>query len=130
MKKLITVLLVLFVAGFAFAQDATANAGEAVSAERTVQVVVPENQHTTDVTASVRIEYRPMYDDARVYYTCRYVTYQKDEAMTAVRDCLNDFLEANQYKHYTYLARDREHYFKNDKGVNTAEYMSYVKLIR
>lgn len=129
MKRLVAVAFVLFAVGFVFAQDAAQDEKSDV-AERTVRVIVPENQHVTDTTANVRIEYEPMYNEARIYYTCMYVTYNKGEAMNTVLACLQDFMVANQYYHYSYLARDREHYFKNDRGYNMAEYMSYVKFTR
>lgn len=130
MKKIVAfALIALFSFAVVFAQEAAADAAPQVDAF-TVRTIIPENQHTTDRTANVRIEYEPMYDEARVYYTCMYVTYNKDEAMTAVRDCLNDFLKDNQYYHYTYMRPDRERYFRNDRGYSMTEYMSYVKLSR
>lgn len=156
MKKTVAILTcLLFAAGITFAQDAAANtpANSAANTsaassdksvpstpeeslnnkgfdEKTTRVIVPENQHTTDKTASVKIEYTPMYDEVRVYYTCMYVTYDKGEAMNTVIACLEDFMKENQYYHYTYLARDREKYFKNDRGYSMAQYMSYVKFSR
>lgn len=133
MKKIIATVFVLFAVGFAFAQEAAnATAGTDASQydERTIRVIVPEKQHITDKTASVRIEYRPMYDDARIYYTSMYVTYDKGEAMNTVMACLQDFMVDNQYYHYQYMARDRERYYKNENGRNMAEYMSYVKFTR
>ena len=154
MKKIITILTcLLFAAGTIFAQDAAAasNAAPSNSAsstdksdpstpeesynnkgydEKTMRVIVPENQHTTDKTASVKIEYTPMYDEARIYYTCMYVTYDKGEAMNTIMACLEDFMKDNQYYHYTYLSRDREKYFKNERGYSMAQYMSYIKFTR
>jgi hypothetical protein len=97
---------------------------------KTVKEIIPQNQHTTDKTASVKIEYTPMYDEARIYYSCMYVTYDKGEAMNTVIACIEDFMKENQYYHYTYLRRDRESYFKNERGYNMAQYMSYVKFTR
>lgn len=126
MKKLIAAIFVVLAVGFVYAQDVTDE--EAATAERTtIRVVVPENQHITDKSANVRIEYEPMYNEARIYYTCLYATYDKGEAMNTVLACLQDFMADNNYYHYSYLARDREHYFKNDRGLNMAEYMSYVR---
>jgi hypothetical protein len=157
MKKTIAILTcLLFAAGMIFAQDAAAPAaadsttGNTAPAaadkaspstpeeslnnkgfdEKTTRVIVPENQHTTDKTASVKIEYTPMYDEVRIYYTCMYVTYDKGEAMNTIIECLEDFMKENQYYHYTYMARDRERYFKNDRGYSMAQYMSYIKLTR
>lgn len=128
MKKIVAAIFVLFAVGFVFAQEAAQD--ESPVTERTVRVIVPEDQHVTDRTASVRIEYEPMYNEARIYYSCMYVTYDKGEAMNTVLACLQDFMVDNKYYGYSYLARDRERYFKSDRGYNMAEYMSYVKFRR
>lgn len=128
MKKIVAAIFVLFAVGFVFAQEAAQD--ESPVTERTVRVIVPEDQHVTDRTASVRIEYEPMYDEARIFYSCMYVTYDKGEAMNTVLACLQDFMVDNKYYGYSYLARDRERYFKSDRGYNMAEYMSYVKFRR
>lgn len=131
MKKIFAVLFCfLFTFGMAFAQDADIANEEKDYTARTVKTIVPENQHTTDKTASVKIEYTPMYDEVRIYYTSMYVTYEKGEAMNTVMACLEDFMKENQYFHYTYLRPDRERYFKNDRGYSMAQYMSYLKFSR
>ena len=71
-----------------------------------------------------------MYDEVRIVYTCMYVTYDKGEAMNTVLACLKDFQKENQYYHYTYLTRDRERYFKNERGFSMAQYTSHVKFSR
>lgn len=96
----------------------------------TIETITPENQHVTDKSASVEIKYMPMYDEARIYYRCMYVTYDKGEAMNTVLACLEDFAKDHKYKRYTYLTRDKESYSKNPRGYNEAQYMSYVKFIR
>ncbi|MBQ9238513.1 MAG: hypothetical protein IJ191_04250 [Treponema sp.] len=139
MKKIMTAVAALAGAfTLVCAQDTSHESAlqEALQAEqagqldRTVRVIIPENQHVTDKTASVRIEYEPMYDEARIYYTCMYVTYDKAEAMNTVIAILEDFMKENHYYHYQYMARDRERYFKNERGYNMAQYMSYVRFTR
>lgn len=98
--------------------------------EKTTRIIVPKDQHLRDESASVRIEYTPMYDEVRIYYTCMYVSYDKGDAMNTVLECLRDFMKENQYYHYTYLQRDREKYFKDERGYSNAQYMSYVKMTR
>lgn len=133
-KSLAFLFCVLFTSALFFAEDASntnvdSNNGKDYD-ETTVRVIIPQNQHTTDKTASVKIEYTPMYDEVRIYYTCMYVTYDRGEAMNTVMACLEDFQKDNQYFHYRYLRRDRERYFKNDRGYNMAQYMSNVKFSR
>lgn len=133
-KSLLASALALLALCAAFAQDATATTEDEEAAKyadrTTVETIVPENQHITDKTATVEIKYMPMYDEARVYYRCMYVTYDKGEAMNTVMACLEDFAKEHQYKHYSYLARDKESYSKSSRGYNMAQYMSHVKFTR
>ena len=135
MKKIFVLASVVFVSSMLLAQNTQSFTPETSINnkgydEKTTLIIVPENQHLRDQTATVRIEYTPMYDEVRIYYTCMYVTYDKAEAMNTVMECLVDFMKDNQYYHYTYLARDREKYFKNERGYSCAQYMSYVKFSR
>jgi len=135
MKKILLACCMLFAGVVIFAQKTGTFTPETSADnrgydEKTTRIIIPENQHTTDDTAEVRIEYTPSYDEVRIYYTCMYVTYDKGQAMNTVLACLEDFMKANQYYHYKYLARDKEKYFKNERGYSCAQYMSYVKFTR
>lgn len=144
MKKTFVVLACLTVfAGAMFAQakkaDSEWSAPTAVreidddqfEAEKTQTItLVPENQHLADKNGKVKIEYNPLYDELRIYYETLYVTYEKGEAMNTVMAIMEDFMVEHGYFHYRYLAKDREHYFKDDRGQRKAEYISYVKLSR
>lgn len=100
-------------------------------AEKTQTLVsTPKDMHTVDKNATVRIEFNPLYDEVRIYYETLYVTYDKGEAMNTVLACLEDFQKENQYFHYRYLKKDRERYFKDDRGQRKAEYSSYLKMSR
>lgn len=117
-----------------FAQSAvSALPDEKDIADLSMKVVVPENQHINEQntkTAKVKIEYIPMTDEARIYYTDMYVTYDSGDAMNAVLGCLEDFTKQNKYYHYRYMDRDRERYYKDDRGISWAQYMSHVKFTR
>ncbi len=132
MKKVFVLLLSMFIfAGNIFAQsEVSALSDDKDKMDLSKKVIVPEVQHTTDKTAKVKIDYIPMTDEARIYYTAMYVTYDSGEAMNAVLGCLEDFTKQNKYYHYTYLDRDRERYFKDDRGISWAQYVSHVKFIR
>lgn len=141
MKKYILLLSCITVLCFAiFAQDKKSN--QIPSSDRPIteedletkrlqtEVIIPEKQHCTDDTASVKIEYMPMYDEVRIYYECMYVTYDRGEAMNTVILCLDDFQKEHKYFSYKYLKDDKERFFKDDKGRRKAQYMSYVKFNR
>lgn len=144
MKRTLIVLACLSIfAGALFAQtkktDSEWSAPRAVreidddefEAEKTQTLtIVPENQHVVDKNAKVKIEYNPLYDELRIYYETLYVTYDKGEAMNTVMAIMEDFMKEHSYFHYRYLAKDREHYFKDDRGQRKAEYISYIKLSR
>lgn len=134
MKKALILLLSMFIMGNIFAQSSvSALPDEKDNVDLSMKVITPENQHiNTDntKTAKVRIEYIPMTDEARIYYTDMYVTYDSGDAMNSVLGCLEDFTKQNKYYHYRYLDRDRERYYKDDRGVSWAQYMSHVKFTR
>ena len=71
-----------------------------------------------------------MVNELRIYYTSMYVTYDAGEAMNSIQACLKDFIKEHQYYNYKYMERDRERYFKNERGFNMAQYVSHVQLIR
>lgn len=141
MKKLSVILVGLLSGFFLFAQDVPTNQSSTLGVpdvtmdvfeegKTKVEVIIPENNHATDQTASVRIEYLPMYDEVRIYYECMYVTYDRGEAMNTVLQCLADFQKENKYYSYRYLRNDKERFFKDDKGRRKAQYMSYLKFSR
>lgn len=127
-KSLVFILSLFLVLGNVFAQDSSVE--ETGKANLSMKVIVPENQHTTDKFAKVRIEYIPISDEVRIYYTSMYVTYQPGEAMNTVMACLKDFQKDNQYYSYKYMERDKERYFKDERGVSWTQYMSHVKFSR
>ncbi len=139
MKKLAFtfVCLLIFISG-AFAQGSTGSreadallAEEFADKDRTkTQIIIPENSHTTEKTATVKIEYSPMYDEVRIYYDCMMVSYDPGEAMNSVLECLRDFQLEHKYYGYKYLKPDRLRYYKNEKGYSMAQYISYVKFSR
>ena len=154
MKKLVVQTLFIFglLAG-AFAQpmsdiDDVYNEGKFETEKTKLEIIIPEDQHTTDKNAEVRIEYFPLYDEVRIYYTTLYVTYDRAEAMNTVLACLQDFqtrFSADKdyhyseedgigtkksfayYRSYSYLKPDKERFFKDDRGQRKAQYISHVK---
>lgn len=136
MKKILFILVCLSVfSGSFFAQSATetdeTETQEVYEENKTkIKVIVPDDQHTTEKTASVKLEYLPMYDEVRIYYDCMLVAYDRGEAMNTVIACLQDFQKENNYYGYKYLKPDRERYYKNSRGYSMAQYISIVKFSR
>lgn len=128
MKKFFVIFMVLFAAGFAFAQEQEED--EVAPLDMSVQVIVPEDQHTQNKTAQVRIEYQQGLDEVRIYYSCLEVSFKEDEARETIRQCLNDFQLAHNYYGYKYMRDDRLSYRKNARGLKQATYMSQVKFTR
>ena len=56
MKKFLGIIAIMMAFSFAFAKDNTSDE-EGASMDTSVQVIVPEDMHTTNKTAQVRIEY-------------------------------------------------------------------------
>ena len=138
MKKIFLLTAVMLFSACLFAQGVTGRGAsediidaETFEAEKTkTEIIIPKDFHSKDTSASVKIEYSPMYDEVRIYYECMYVTYDRGEAMNAVLECLNDFRIEHKYNLYRYLKDDKEKFFKDDKGRRKAQYSSYVKFYR
>ena len=138
MKKIFLISAILVLSSCLFAQGVTGRGAteditdaETFEAQKTkTEIIVPKDIHSKDTSASVKIEYSPMYDEVRIYYECMYVTYDRGEAMNAVLECLNDFRVEHKYNLYRYLKDDKEKFFKDDKGRRKAQYSSYVKFYR
>ncbi len=131
MKKLFAVITVLFCfVGFNFAEDLDELQKDPNYVDLSTRAIIPENQHTTNKTASVKIEFTPLTDEAHVYYTCMAVSFDQGEAMNTVLACLQDFQADNQYYGYKYLRADSTKYFKDEKNLKWATYHSYVKFNR
>lgn len=137
MKKLITFVtcLTLFCAGmFAAPVENTLDNVDALEkydkTKTTTETIIPENQHVTDKNATVKIEYEPMYDQARIYYETLYVTYDRGEAMNTVIAVLQDFQKERKYYSYHYIKDDTVKFYKDDRGQRKAVYSSKVKFTR
>lgn len=110
--------------------DNTKTEEEMETQKLVTEVIIPKDQHLYDETASVKIEYMPLYDEVRIYYECMYVTYDRGEAMNTVLECLADFQKEHKYFDYRYLSNDRERFFKDDNGRRKAMFISHVKFLR
>lgn len=134
MKKLFAIFTSLFlIAGAAFAQStASALPEDEVKVDLSKKIITPSEQHLMpeDKTGKVVIEYTPMVDEVRITYTCMYNLYEPGNAMNAIMGCLEDFTKENKYYHYKYMERDREKYFKDNRGIRWAQYISHVKFTR
>jgi len=131
MKKYLAIIAALFCfAGFTFADELEELQKDPNAVDLTTRSIVPEDQHTTNKTAKVQIDYTPLTDEAHIYYTCMAVSFDQGEAMNTVLACLQDFQKDNQYYSYKYLRRDKTSYWKGDKNIKWATYHSYVKFNR
>ena len=138
MKKIFLLTVAMLFSACLFAQGVTGRGAseditdaETFEAEKTkTEIIIPKDFHSKDTSASVKIEYSPMYDEVRIYYECMYVTYDRGEAMNAVLECLDDFRVEHKYNVYRYLKDDKEKFFKDDRGRRKAQYNSYVKFYR
>lgn len=129
MKKIFALIAALLCfTGYAFSDEVSDLLKE--PEDTMTRTIVPEDQHVTNKTAKVELEYTPLTDEVRIYYTCMAVSYDQTEAMSSVLACLQDFQKQNQYYSYKYLRKDSVKYFKDDKNLKWATYSSYVKFYR
>lgn len=157
MKKFLVIAACMFVAAGAFAQaysDAMTEFERAQKVEDQLTMVqtikVPDGfvgmetkQYMVDdvqkTGGEIRIEYEPLYDEVRIYYTCLLTAYERGEAMNTVLAVLQDFTSLTKYTNvdgkemtkeryykYSYLVPDKEKYFR-DERLKKAQYISYVK---
>ena len=138
MKKIFWISAILMLGACLFAQGITGKGAtedygdaEVFEANKTkTEIIVPKEIHSSDSSATVKIEYQPIHDEVRIYYECLNVTYDRGEAMNAVLECLNDFRVEHKYNYYRYLREDKESFKKDDKGRRKAIYFSHVKFYR
>lgn len=131
MKRFFAIITALFCfAGLVFADELEELQKDPNAVDLTTRMIIPEEQHTTNKTAKVQIEYTPLTDEVHIYYTCIAVSFDQGEAMNTVLACLQDFQKENQYYSYKYMRRDSTKYFKDDKNMKWATYHSYVKFNR
>ena len=132
MKKFLGIIAIMAaLSATAFAQSGSANADdENASMDTSVQVIVPEDMHTQNKTAQVRIEYIAALDEVRIYYTCLEVSFKESEARETIHACLNDFRLEKNYYGYKYMKQDRLSYKKNARGLKQATYACQVKFQR
>lgn len=132
MKKFVFAFALMMVAALTFAQRSPVELGDtnAESLDTSVQVIIPEDQHTQNKTAQVRIEYIPALDEVRIYYSCLEVSFKESEARETIHQCLNDFQMEHNYFGYKYMKDDRLSYKKNARGLKQATYMSQLKFQR
>ncbi len=149
MKKCIAAILSLFLAaGLAFAQSEVSALEDGPTVDLTKLTIVPGNQHIAedDKTGKVEMEYIPMVDELRIYYTCMYNLYEQGRAMNSILGCLTDCMKQSndeenplkeyvephgiQYYNYKYMEKDRERYFKDSRGIRWAQYSVHVKLVQ
>ena len=139
MKKIVLMISAILLLGTCLVAQGITGRGsnedygdaEVFEANKTkTEVIIPKETHSSDTTASIRIEYQPIHDEVRIYYECMNVTYDRGEAMNAVLECLDDFRVEHKYNVYRYLKDDKEKFFKDDRGRRKAQYNSYVKFYR
>ena len=143
MKKILTLLAIFTVLmGSVFAETVGDNPDDPFERDRfeneklSTQVTTMNLQEVglgsneIDKNATVKIEYMPMHDELRIYYETLYVTYDKGEAMNAVKACLEKFVKDNKYYNYKYMEAEKTKHFKDDRGQRRTMYSAHVKLTR
>lgn len=128
MKKFLALIVSLLCFSGAFADEV----GDLLAPQQDslTRIITPEDQHVTNKTASVKIEYTPITDEVRIFYTVMAVSFDQGEAMNTILECLRDFQVQNQYLSYKYLRKDQVKYFKDDNNIRWARYETQVKFSR
>ena len=114
-------------------KDYTQNAsGYQLKLPLNIETIIPEDQHVTNKTARVELQYTPLTDEVRLFYTCHAVAFDQGEAMNTALAVLKDFQDQHdEYYGYKYMKRDSVKYYKDEKtGFKWAMYQSYVRFQR
>ncbi len=93
-----------------------------------VMIQVEDNYadlHPKASSVDITLEWFPLTNEVRFTYTCNNSSYDKGEAMNVSIAVFEDFSAANKYKHYRYVEKDSEKFFK-DSGLRRASYTSKV----
>lgn len=83
-----------------------------------------------DKTATIKVEFIPMVEEARIYYNTMYVNYDTANAIEIIHAALEYYTKEKQYRNYQYIDRGRERYYKGNRGFNMAQYSQHVQMIR
>lgn len=135
MKKffITAIALFAFMSVAIYAQsEVSALEDDEIKVDLSKKIITPDNQHLDpeDKTGKIVIEYVPMVDEVRLTYTCMYNLYDQGRAMNSILGCLEDFTKENKYYHYKYMEKDREKYYKDDRGIKWTQYIVHVKFTR
>ncbi len=158
MKKLLILLACLVAVSSLFAEtdpmdDFSRSMKIEEQATMTQTIKVPEgfvgmsdkkymSDQVLETGGEIYMEYEPLYNEVRIYYTCLMTQYERGEAMNVVLAVLQDFLALSKYVNadgkemtkeryfkYSYLVPDKEKYFRDDR-LKKAQYISYVKFTK
>ncbi|MCI5523237.1 MAG: hypothetical protein MR449_03780 [Spirochaetia bacterium] len=136
MKKILVLAAALFIFGTVFAQTASDATVEALDSyqDTATQIIKIEDKyaylHEKAKSVNIELEYTPLTGEVRLYYTCMAASFDQGEAMNTSIAVYEDFALENKYKHYTYKAKDKVKYFKDDRGMRMATYVSQVIFTR
>ncbi len=136
MKKflaLFTCALFLFSA-VAENSDTRKELSDAVTPDISTRVIKVDKDysfyHPTAQTVQIELHYTPLTNEVEFTYTCMAASFDQGEAMDTAIAVFLDFQKENQYIRYSYAAKDKVKYFKNERGIKMATYRSLVVFTR
>lgn len=86
--------------------------------------------HPTATTVNIELHYTPLTNEVAFNYTCMAASFDQGEAMDTAIAVFLDFQKENQFIRYSYAAKDKVKYFKNERGIKMATYRSLVVFTR
>jgi hypothetical protein len=93
----------------------------------TIEVIEEQVTLTGNLTATVKIEFIPLTEEARFFYTCATTLFDQGAAMNTIKERLAKFIKEKGYNFYTYQRPDET---KFDYEAKRTTYISYVRLLR
>ncbi len=137
MKKIITIFATIFMVTCSIFAQTAGNADlESINSYSSIDTEVLQIEdkfdylHPKAKTAKLTLEHTPLTGEVRFYYTCMASAYDQGEAMNTAMAVYEEFGEENKYKTKVYLSKDKTSYYKDERGVRMATYVSHVMFKR
>ncbi len=133
MKKIIILATTFILAvGMAFAQEETEElygpAGAPVDTSTKIISVEDKyaDSHPKAKSVELQLVWTPLTDEVVFTYTCPQSSFDRGEAMNVAVAVYEEFAAEHNFKHKTYLEKDKTKYYKTEQGLRMATYTSKV----
>ncbi len=133
MKKIVAIFATAFMLTCSIFAQTSGNADlESINSYSSIDTEVLQIEdkfadlHPKAKSVNLTLEHTPLTGEVRFYYNCMASAYDQGEAMNTAMAVYEEFAEENKYKSKVYVSKDRTSYYKDERGVRMATYVSHV----